>query len=268
MKKALKKKYNKLIKTIVSNNNLLIAFSGGVDSTFLLNRSLSILGQDNIMAVICTSETYPKEELDQAEKYCKQNKIKYKLIKTSELKIPNFIKNPPERCYYCKYELFRNLRKIAKKYNFSQIADGSNFDDLKDFRPGNKAKKELGIISPLVDAKITKKDIRDLSKLFNISTFDKPSFACLSSRFPYGTKITINKINQVGKAEKYLKSLGLKTVRVRHHETIARIEINYNDFSKIIRLRSKIMKHLKKIGFTYITLDMGGFRSGSMNEVL
>lgn len=268
MSPNLKKKYSRFTDILIALKKVLIAFSGGADSTFLLDRSISILGHNNIMAVIAVSETYPLDELKLAEKFCKHNKINYKVIRTNELKISKFIKNPPERCYYCKKELFTKLKKITKKYKFDYIIDGTNIDDFKDFRPGLKAKKELGIISPLAMAKLTKQDIRELSKKFKINTFNKPSLACLSSRFPYGSEITIEKINMVGKAESFLKKLGLITLRVRHHKNIARIESNPSNFNKILLNKNTILKYFKKIGYKYITLDIEGFRSGSMNEVL
>lgn len=268
MKSLLKNKYSKLANYLKSIKKTIVAYSGGVDSTFLLNQAFTILGRDNVLAVTAVSETYTKDELKSAKKYCKDNKINHQIIRTRELQSPDFIKNPPERCYYCKKELFSKLKEIARKYKINHIADGTNIDDYKDFRPGQKAKKELGVISPLAVAKLTKDDVRKLSKKFDLNTHNKPSMACLSSRFPYGTKITKEKIMTVEKAEKYLRRLGILTIRARHHGTIARIECNPKDFNKILSNKINIIKYFKKLGFKYITLDIEGFQSGSMNKVL
>jgi uncharacterized protein len=268
LNKSLENKYSILVKYLKSLTKVIIAYSGGVDSTFLLYSAVSALGNKNVLAVIAVSETYTKDELKSALKFCKQNNIQYKIIKTNELNNPFFKKNPPERCYFCKKELFSKLLNIAKKQNIKYVADGTNKDDSNDFRPGEKAKKELGIISPLALYKFTKDNIRKLSKVFMLPTFNKPSQACLSSRFPYGTEITIKKIKQIEYSESYLKKLGLSTIRVRNHNPIARIECNLKDFKKIISNKSKVINYFKKFGFKYITLDLEGFRSGSMNEVL
>lgn len=249
-------------------NSILVAYSGGVDSTLLLKLAIDSLGRKKVLAVIAKSETYPEHEYKFAVSFCKKNKIKYKTIITKELNNPNFASNPKNRCYYCKSELFSKLVKIAKEEGLEYVCDGSNHDDLSDFRPGSKAKKELGIISPLQEAGLTKDAIRKLSKKLKLPTWNKPSFACLSSRFPYGDKITNKKLRQIDQAEAYLRKLGFKQLRVRHHNNVARIELEEKAIPKAIKQKKKITKKLKELGYTYITLDLIGYRTGAMNEVL
>lgn len=248
--------------------SILVAYSGGVDSTFLLKSAKDILGTNNVLAVIAKSETYPEHEYKFAVSFCRKNKIRYKVIITKELNNPNFASNPKNRCYYCKSELFSKLAKIAKEEGLNYVCDGSNYDDLSDFRPGSKAKEELGVKSPLQEAGLTKDDIRKLSKKLKLPTWNKPSFACLSSRFPYGDEITNQKLRQIDKAEAYLRGLGFKQLRVRHHGEIARIELEPKSMPKALKIKEKISKKLKNLGFTYITLDLLGYRTGAMNEVL
>ncbi|NQU17032.1 MAG: ATP-dependent sacrificial sulfur transferase LarE [Candidatus Saganbacteria bacterium] len=258
----------KLNKYLSSLKSVLIAFSGGVDSTFLLFSSLKVLGKKNVLAVIAKSETYPEHEFRFAQSFCEKNKIRYKVIKTKELKNKNFSSNPKNRCYYCKSELFSKLIEIAKEESIDHICDGSNHDDLSDFRPGTKAKKELGILSPLQEVGLKKAVIRKLSKKLKLPTWNKPSFACLSSRFPYGSKITDKKLRQIDKAEAYLRKLGFRQLRVRHHGDIARIELEQESMTKALKFKKQILKKLKTLGYTYVTLDLLGYRTGAMNEVL
>ena len=204
--------------------SLVVAYSGGVDSTFLLKVAHDVL-QDRVIAVTARSSTYPERELNEAAKYTHNAGIKHIIIQSEELDIEGFTDNPPNRCYLCKYELFSKIKKVAQKYNIKYIAEGSNIDDLGDYRPGMQAIKELGIISPLKDIGLGKDAIRKLSKQMGLPTWDKPSFACLASRFPYGVKITQDKLAMVDRAEQYLLNLGFKQVRVRHHGDTARIEV-------------------------------------------
>lgn len=250
-------------------NSVLVAYSGGVDSTFLLKVALDTLGKNNVFAVIAKSETYPSSEIKYAVRIAKFLGAKYSVIKTNELKDKRFVKNPVNRCYYCKKELFSRLKKIAKKLKINYVVDGSNYDDRLDFRPGSIAGKKLGIRSPLKEANITKKDIRKLSKNMGLPTWNKPSFACLSSRIPYGNKIELKVLKMIDSAEKSLKEFGFNQVRVRHHNNIARIELDSKGIKKVLKnnLSKKIAERLKKIGYTYITLDLEGYRSGSMNIV-
>lgn len=249
---------------------VLIAYSGGVDSTFLLKVAVDTLGTENVLAVIAVSETYPAEDLKQARSLAKTMKAKLKVIKTRELKNKKFKENNPDRCYWCKKELFTELKKIARENKIKYLLDASNKDDLKDYRPGAKAKKEKGIRSPLQEAGFTKALIRKESKKLKLKTWDYPSQACLASRIPYGQEIRPRMLNQVNKAEQYLKRLGFKQVRVRDHKGIARIEIlcYYIPLLLNINTSNRINKYFKKLGFQYVTLDLEGYRTGSMNEVL
>jgi uncharacterized protein len=247
----------------------LVAYSGGVDSTLLLCVASQVLGK-NVLAVIATSETYPQKEVRAARSLARQLGVDHLVVKTRELENPKFAQNSPLRCYHCKQELFSRLKKIAEERSIPSILDGSNYDDRSDYRPGSKAAKELGIRSPLREAGLTKAEIRALSKASGLPTWDKPSLACLASRFPYDTPIKRRNLVQVGKAEDILRELGLTQVRVRHHGEIARIEVKPAEFGKImtVKTRERISRHLKKLGYTYITLDLDGYRTGSLNEPL
>jgi uncharacterized protein len=265
----LQEKYQLLKDIIRKKESAAIAFSGGVDSTFLLKVAKEILG-DKLIAVTATSSTYPKRELNEAIKYAEDIKVKHIIISSEELDIEGFAMNPKNRCYYCKKELFTKINKIALENTMNFVLDGSNIDDAGDYRPGMQAAKELNVISPLKEAGLTKSDIRELSKKLGLPTWNKPSFACLSSRFPYGNQITISKLTMVDKAEQFLLDMGITQVRVRHHGDIARIEVGPSEREKFfdVEVMNRIGSELKKIGFTYVTLDMLGYRTGSMNETL
>jgi len=266
---SIKEKYTKLTNILKEMRSALVAFSGGVDSTLLLKVAKDSLG-DSVFAVIANSETYPDEEILSAENFANFLNIPYQIINTEELSDERFLCNPKERCYFCKIELFSKLKEIAKLKKMKFVVDGSNVSDKDDFRPGSKAKEELGVRSPLAEAGFTKDDIRELSKELGLKTWDKPSLACLSSRIPYGTRITKDVLERIGKAEKFIRELGFTNVRVRHHNHIARIEIGKEETQKVFEqdLMDIISKKLESIGYTYITLDLKGFRTGSMNEVL
>jgi uncharacterized protein len=244
-----------------------IAYSGGLDSTFLIKVAYDTLGK-NAVAVTATSSTYPKRELQDAKLFAKTIGIPHVIIHSEELDIAKFSDNPPDRCYYCKKELFKKIKQIAQEHHLNAVLDGSNADDRFDYRPGAKARQELGIQSPLYDVGLTKQEIRDLSQSLHLKSSEKPPLACLASRFPYGTKITKERLKQVESAEEYLFSLGIKQSRVRYHNHIARIEVASDDFSTILLQAKKIIKRFKTLGFTYITLDLEGYRIGSLNEVL
>jgi len=244
-----------------------IAYSGGVDSTFLCKVAFDVLGK-NVLAVTAASSTYPQRELTEAKRIAKTIGIAHIVIKSEELNIKNFTENPPDRCYYCKKTLFKKLRQLAKDHHFSKVLDGSNADDMYDYRPGGKARKELGVLSPLKDAGLTKADIRVLSRALHLPTAEKPAAACLASRFPYGTKITKERLKQVESAEQFLRLLGVRQCRVRFHAEVARIEVPRDDFPVILASSHRIIKQFKKLGFTYIALDLEGYRTGSLNEVL
>jgi uncharacterized protein len=265
----LQDKYNELKNILKEMGSVLLAYSGGVDSTLLLKVAKDTLG-DNILAVIATSPTYPAEEMDQAVEIAKRERVKYLVIETSEFDDERFVSNPKDRCYFCKKELFAKLKEIAKKEKLDRVIDGSNVDDRSDFRPGSKAKEELGVRSPLAEAGFTKNDIRELSKELGLPTWDKPSCACLASRIPYGTRITEDLVTRIDEAEKFVRGLGFKEVRVRHHGNIARIELGADEIPMMIGdgAMEKVSKKLESLGYLYVTVDLKGFRTGSMNEVL
>jgi uncharacterized protein len=248
---------------------VLVAFSGGVDSSLLLKVAADVLGK-NVLAVIASSETYPGREIREARKIAKGLNVRHKIIHTYEIENPDFVKNPPLRCYHCKQELFSTLKHIAEKEGISHVLDGQNADDRGDFRPGERAGRELGIRSPLKEAGLTKSDIRGISRVLGLPTWNKPSLACLASRFPYGTAIDAKSLKKVGAAEEVLRDMGFGQVRVRHHGKIARIEIVPEEFGKIIKPAARRIIHarLKKLGYLYVALDLGGYRTGSMNEGL
>jgi len=261
------RKYEDLKDHLKSMGRVLVAFSGGVDSTFLLKVASDVLG-NNVLAVIASSETYPEREQKEALRLAEDLKVRYKLIRTKELDDPEFSDNPPERCYFCKKELFSRLKEIAAGENIPHVCDGSNFEDTFDFRPGTKAAAELGVHSPLKEAGLDKSEIRILSKKLGLPTWDKPAMACLSSRFPYFTRIEKESLRQIDAAEEFLKSKGFTQLRVRHHDRIARIEIPPQDFPRIVEegMRNAIVENLKKLGYLYVTIDLAGYRTGSMNE--
>lgn len=259
-----------LLKDIIrKKGSAAVAFSGGVDSTFLIRVAKEVLG-DKLIAVTATSSTYPERELNEAIKYAKDFGVKHIIISSEELDIEGFANNPKNRCYYCKKELFTKVKEVALENGVEYVFDGSNLDDNGDYRPGMQAAKELLVVSPLKEAGLTKKDIRDLSKEYGLATWNKPAFACLSSRFPYGNKITLPKLKMIDKAEQFLLDMGIKQVRVRHHGEIARIEVAPEEREKFfnIEFMDKISYKFKEIGFIYTTLDIAGYRTGSMNEVL
>ena len=263
------RKLLRLREVLSSLESICIAYSGGVDSTFLLRVSKDVLGE-NVLAVTATSPTYPQRELKEAIESAQKIGVRHLLISSNELDIPGFSENTTNRCYYCKHDLFRKLKAEAEKYGIKTVADGSNYDDTKDYRPGRKAAKEIGVRSPLCEAELTKNEIRCLSKELGLSTWNKPSLACLSSRIPYHEKITEEKLKQVEKAEGILRDLGFTQFRVRHHNDIARIEFIPEEMSllKNAEIRLSIDSALKSLGFKYVTVDLKGYRTGSMNEVL
>jgi len=248
--------------------SVLIAFSGGVDSTFLLRTARDVLG-DQVTALTALSPTYPESERKEAETFAASLGVSYIQVESNELTIPNFSRNDPMRCYYCKRELFGILRKTAEERGIAVICDGSNADDGADYRPGLQAAREWEVRHPLMEAELTKEEIRVLSRKLNLPTWRKGSMACLSSRFPYGTEITEDRLQQVARCEELLRSMGLDSFRVRYHGVIARIEVPQDRFQEILvpdHCR-QILKTFKEAGFIYITLDFEGFRSGSMHEV-
>jgi len=264
----LKNKLFKLQKILEKSGSCLVAFSGGVDSAFLLKNASLVLPKGKIMAVTANSATYPGEELLFARQFCRRLGLRHKIINTGELHNKSFVANPPERCYFCKKELFTQLRKIAEKNKLNFVFDAANISDKSDFRPGERAKKELGARSPLQEAGLTKADIRSLSKKLGLETWNKPAQACLASRIPYGTPISKPALERIGKAENILKALKFQQVRVRHYNGLCRIEVGKNEVGRLINNRQSIVDKFKKLGYNYITVDLEGYRAGSLNEVI
>lgn len=262
-------KLERLKGNIKNSDGMIIAFSGGVDSTFLLRIASQMLG-DKVVAVTARSSTYPEREYLEAVAYAEKFNVKHIIIESEELDVEGFADNPPNRCYLCKHELFTKIRSLAETMGIATIADGTNSDDAADYRPGMLAKSELGVISPLEVATMTKADIRELSKALNLPTWDKPAFACLSSRFPYGTRITREALNKVDLAEQYLLDFGFRQVRVRHYGDLARIEVGLEERNRFYSdaVMTQIHDAFVKIGYRYVTLDLLGYRTGSMNESL
>ena len=244
-----------------------IAFSGGVDSTFLARIAKDVYS-DNLLLITATSSTYPFYELEEAKSLAELLKIKHKIIVSEEIEIPGYSDNPPDRCYYCKSELFRKIKHIADMEGYESVFDGSNADDQNDFRPGMKAKKEFGVISPLAEAGFTKEEIRLFSGILNLPTTTKQSYACLASRFPYGEKITKEKLDRVGEAEFEIRKLGFTQFRIRSHENLARLEFIPSEMYRAWGIKERLAEICLKSGFNYTTIDLKGYRTGSMNEVL
>jgi uncharacterized protein len=244
-----------------------VAFSGGVDSTLLLKLARDVLGERAI-ALTAVSPSLPERELQETLELSRLINVRHILLKTNEVEIQEYRDNTPMRCFHCKNEVYRKFLRFAWKAKINYVIDGTNADDTGDFRPGRKAAEKFGIRSPLMEAGLTKSEVRDLAREMNLPNWDKPSAACLSSRIPYGTQVTIPLLSQIERAEEVLRGLGLLGFRVRHHEDLARIEVHPQDFQQVLNYREQIVDSLKAIGYAYITIDLAGFRSGSMNETL
>lgn len=275
MTDELNKKYEELQNYFKELGSVAVAFSSGVDSTFMLKVAHDVLG-DKAIAVTARSHSFPVREKNEAEEFCKKEGIQHIFVDSEELSIPGFEKNPKNRCYLCKHELFEEIIEVAKKHNLAYVCEGSNLDDNGDYRPGLQAVAELGVKSPLRHCNLWKSEIRAISKELGLETWKKQSFACLSSRFVYGETITVEKLDMVDKAEQILLDLGFTQERVRIHSfgtgetsgNIARIEVKPEEFPLILQNKDKIVEEFKAIGFNYVSLDLQGYRTGSMNETL
>jgi uncharacterized protein len=249
--------------------SVLVAYSGGVDSTLLLFLSHQELG-DRTVALLASSPTYPESEILQAKKIAEEMSVRWVEVFSNEMSSPDFTGNTPRRCYHCKKELFTLCREKADALGLKQVVDGSNADDCGDYRPGMEAARETGVRSPLMEAGLTKAEVRELSRGMDLPTWDKPSMACLSSRFPYGTEITGQRLEQIRRGEERLRELGFRQLRLRYHGDLARVEVEGDEIDRMLdkKIRSEVVRFLKEVGFTYVTLDLQGYRTGAMNERL
>ena len=262
----LKQKVNNLEKIINNAGEMIIAFSGGVDSTYLLFKAIEVLGRENVLAVTAKSDIIPEDEFNRAQNIAKKLNARHIIIEKNELSDSVFTSNPTNRCYHCKKGLLDNLKEIGEKENIAYIAEGSNYSDSSDFRPGMKAVEELKCFSPLKDAFLTKDEIRNLSKEAKLETWDQPASPCLATRIPYGESITGDNISSVAKSEKYFHKIGLEHVRVRHEGSTARIEVLTQDFDKVLENKDSISKELQKFGYLYVSLDLNGYVQGNLNK--
>ncbi|HEX2967168.1 MAG TPA: ATP-dependent sacrificial sulfur transferase LarE [Syntrophorhabdaceae bacterium] len=262
----LQDRYQDLLRSIAQMKRVVVAFSGGTDSTLLLKTCIDVLGNKNVIAFTAVSPTYPIREQEEAEKIAASFGARVILSDTGEMDDVNFLMNDTNRCYHCKSHLFRSTWKTAREEGYSFVVEGSNTDDLNDTRPGRKASQELNVSSPLLNAGLSKADVRALSKMLGLPTHNKPAQACLSSRIPYGTRITVAHLKAIEDGEAYLRKIGVSQVRVRHHGTLARIEVEEKDFEIVLAHRNDIATEFRRLDFLYTSLDLRGYRMGSMNE--
>lgn len=258
-------KKNLIINEIKKYKRVAVAFSGGVDSTFLLKMCIDALGSSNVLALTADYSAFPKRELDETHRLCTEMGVMHLNIKINQLRIDGFVKNTPLRCYYCKRELMSRLIKAAQQRGFNTVFEGSNADDDNDYRPGMRAVKELGVLSPLKNAELTKSEIRRLSKTLGLSTYSKPSLACLATRIEYDEEITAQKLRMTDRAEQVLCDLGLTQVRVRMNDNSARIEVPFDEMKIVFDNAKYINEALKKIGYDFVSLDLEGYKTGKMN---
>jgi len=264
---VIEQKWDRLRALLRETKHAVLAYSGGVDSSLLLRAAAEVMGP-HVIAVTAASETYPRGELEAAKEFALSLGVTHRILRTHELASEEFVQNSPERCYFCKREFFGKLKRIAEIEGISCILDGSNTDDLKDHRPGRKAAEEFSVRSPLVEAGLSKSDVRTLAQFLKLPMWDKPSLACLSSRIPYGTRITRDILETIQVAEELLRTIGFRQVRVRHHGDTARIEVEREEFGILLSNDAvkRITTGLKALGYTYVCLDLEGYRTGSMNE--
>lgn len=262
------RKLQRLNHILSAYGTCLIAYSGGVDSALLVFLAYRCLGPENVLAVTARSASLPREELQCAQKFARRHGIPHVVITTDEFGDKRFVANTRDRCFYCKSELFLRLKRLAVRRRFAVVAEASTLSDAGDYRPGSRAKERHGVRSPFIEAGFSKETVREVSRQLRLPTWDKPSAACLASRIPYGTPVSDENVGKVYRAEKFLHTLGFREVRVRHYGALCRIEVPVADFGRLIKGRTRLIARLKKIGYTYVTFDLEGLRSGSMNELL